>query len=302
MGILLKFKNIYLSDADSDEIAKKGFDIADCPSECDDCNLKFPASVKVDDSNLWNSTAEYDLHLVVATGKADWPHDALGESGTFVHRLDKYLDKQKFDGLPLNKIKINPSSISSPGLENDTEYQNGTKGDILVLPHFVWMTNVAKADFDVFYDGLNQLINKTLKLTATSPLNNYKGSEMSITPDTSQSRIFLCSHRTRDKRCGITAPIMKKEFDMYTRDLGYYRDFDDNRADGIRVDFINHIGGHKYAANVIIYLKDSGKNIWLARCTPKNVKPIVDECILKDGKIWPEKVRLIQNFNNKLDW
>ena len=89
--------------------------------------------------------------------------------------------------------------------------------------------------------------------------------------------------------------------EMYLRELDLYRDMCDTSPGGVNVGFINHIGGHKYAANVIIYLKLSGRNIWLALCKPNNVRPIIDECILHGGKVWPDKVRLVQKFN-PIEW
>jgi hypothetical protein len=44
----------------------------------------------------------------------------------------------------------------------------------------------------------------------------------------------------------------------------------------------------------------SGKNIWLARCSPSNVKPIVEQTIL-EGKVWPEQVRIVQKFKG-IEW
>ncbi|GMF06184.1 unnamed protein product [[Candida] boidinii] len=112
--------------------------------------------------------------------------------------------------------------------------------------------------------------------------------------------VMLCSHKTRDKRCGITAPIMKKEFDLHLRELDLYRDISDNRPKGVNVIFINHVGGHKFSANVLINLR-SGEDIWYAKCSPLNVKPIIDETILNHGKVFPEYVRIVQKYN-PINW
>ena len=53
--------------------------------------------------------------------------------------------------------------------------------------------------------------------------------------------------------------IMKREIDNYLQELDLIRNFGDYRPNGIQTEFINHIGGHKYAANVIIYLKTGEK-------------------------------------------
>lgn len=65
--------------------------------------------------------------------------------------------------------------------------------------------------------------------------------------------ILLCSQRTRDARCGQSAPLLRREFERHLRPLGLYRDLDDTRPGGVGIYFISHVGGHKYSANVIVY-------------------------------------------------
>jgi (2Fe-2S) ferredoxin len=109
--------------------------------------------------------------------------------------------------------------------------------------------------------------------------------------------ILICSHRHRDARCGISAPILKKEFEKQLRPLGLWRDLTDSREGGASVVFINHVGGHKYAANVIIYRKEDGQGIWLARVSPKHVEGIVKHTIVKGKIVHPEMIR--GGFNRK---
>ncbi|KAG9501170.1 hypothetical protein J7337_006854 [Fusarium musae] len=63
-----------------------------------------------------------------------------------------------------------------------------------------------------------------------------------------------------------------------------------------RVGLISHIGGHKFAGNVIIYLPPdlkmgdaphplAGCGIWYGRVDPKNVEGIVKETILKGNVV-----------------
>jgi hypothetical protein len=68
-----------------------------------------------------------------------------------------------------------------------------------------------------------------------------------------------------------------------------------------RVGLISHIGGHKYAGNVIIYLPPglhsggkphplAGQGIWYGRVEPKHVEGIVSETIT-GGKIIADMFR-----------
>ena len=65
--------------------------------------------------------------------------------------------------------------------------------------------------------------------------------------------ILLCSQRTRDVRCGQSAPLLRREFERHLRAHGLYRDMNDERPGGVGVYFISHVGGHRYSANVMVY-------------------------------------------------
>ena len=102
--------------------------------------------------------------------------------------------------------------------------------------------------------------------------------------------ILLCSHKRRDARCGQSAPLLQRELARHLRPLGLYRDRDDERPGGVGIYFINHVGGHKYSANMIIYRKKAGQGIWLARIKPQDIEGIVKWTLL-EGKVKPELIR-----------
>lgn len=290
-------------------VKSKGFDVSECAEECSGCPTKYPSSVKIEyDGALWDLTKPYGLHLVVTTGKTDWPHDACLTSHTVAHQVLKWADSAKLTGLgsesdPSNTIKVSTSSIFLLNHEKSSDYDTNKIADILILPLFVWIRDVHESNAK---EVLSKVIPDLVEAHVSGSKDPFKKEypefpEIKVVPDPLKAHVFLCSHRTRDKRCGVTAPIMKKEMDIHLRDLGLLRDFGEERPGGVHVSFINHVGGHKYSANVIIYLKESGKNIWLARCTPPNAVPIIDECIVNDGKVWPDKVRILQKFK-PVDW
>ena len=137
--------------------------------------------------------------------------------------------------------------------------------------------------------------------------------------------VFICGHRGRDVRCGILGPVLRDEFRSVLASNGigveepgeankpddgtYYRRnyvstpqlgerLEKNEEDSIsdpgslaRVGLISHIGGHKFAGNVIVYLPTemkmggqahplAGCGIWYGRVEPKHVEGIVKETIL----------------------
>lgn len=85
--------------------------------------------------------------------------------------------------------------------------------------------------------------------------------------------ILLCSQRTRDVRCGQSAPLLRREFERHLRPLGLYRELDDERPGGVGIYFVSHVGGHKYAANVIVYRRRDFNN-WY--CKPAAAASVVD--------------------------
>ncbi|CAH2352347.1 actin patches distal protein 1 [[Candida] railenensis] len=305
------FLSIFQRNEDVEaKLVEKGFEISDCDLDCGSCTSKFPSSVKFQDddgSSLWGSTKPFGLHVVVPTGKTDWRHDATGHSGTLSHAVSSWAGRsdKKFPKLgEATNIKVTVSSLSTKGHDlGDEEYCSEKRGDLLLLPLFVWVKNVTIANVgDVLDTVIPAILDSREEQKTELPYKSVPGfPEAQISANGNQSYIFLCSHKTRDKRCGITAPIMKKEMDIYLRDLNLIRDHGDDRPNGVTVAYVNHIGGHKFAANVIIFNKKTGKNIWLARCAPNNVKPIIDECIVADGKVWPNKVRIAQKFN-PVEW
>ena len=123
--------------------------------------------------------------------------------------------------------------------------------------------------------------------------------------------ILICSHNTRDRRCGILGPLLNEAFEKYGtsrlhRNLNYLRE---NKAwdidpayRGIRVTSISHIGGHIWAGNVIVYIPSmyhmadgrksplAGRCVWYGRVEPKHVEGIVEETI-KKGRIIEELLR-----------
>ncbi|OKL56946.1 hypothetical protein UA08_07917 [Talaromyces atroroseus] len=134
--------------------------------------------------------------------------------------------------------------------------------------------------------------------------------------------ILICGHGGRDMRCGIMRPVLQAEFVRVLRGKGFSVNSDevtgtDNAAttfDGpthANIASISHIGGHKYAGNVIIYIPPAfvttspsspasasvsrpsplaGKGIWYGRVEPKHVEGLVEQTIF-NGTVVEEHFR-----------
>jgi len=101
--------------------------------------------------------------------------------------------------------------------------------------------------------------------------------------------VLLCSQKTRDVRCGQSAPLLRRELERHLRPLGLYRDLDDERPGGVGIYFISHVGGHKYSANMMIYRKEEGQAIWLARVRPEHIEGIVKHTVLQGKVVHPDR-------------
>lgn len=122
--------------------------------------------------------------------------------------------------------------------------------------------------------------------------------------DVEEVLVLICGHGGRDERCGIYGPLLRAEFKdklqhFGVRLQGQEKDpasapkqaSDKHVSLQAKVGLISHIGGHKFAGNVIIYIPPSfsrsplaGKGIWYGRVGPEHVEGIVEQTIL-GGKV-----------------
>ena len=126
--------------------------------------------------------------------------------------------------------------------------------------------------------------------------------------------VLICGHGGRDMRCGITGPILRDEFEkcLPTKNIEILKgpietaQTDERMAPPAfgpeepartaRVGLISHVGGHKFAGNIILYIPPGSKavdgtahalagcGIWYGRVEPKHVEGIIQETVLS-GKV-----------------
>lgn len=135
--------------------------------------------------------------------------------------------------------------------------------------------------------------------------------------------ILICGHGNRDQRCGIMGPLLQAEFEEKLPGFGIdvVKGGAGKRSEmaphqkrsstsstlsqvnlGARVGLVSHIGGHKWAGNLIIYFPRyykghpherhplKGKGIWYGRVEPWHVEGIIEQTI-KEGRIIRELFR-----------
>lgn len=212
-------------------------------------------------------------------------------------------------------------SASNIPVPEDPEAPDSTS--IILLPAFTIVENVTPASVPTLITEIvnnaptnNTPLTHTLAPTIPSSLN------LKSRPCPHNYLILLCSQKTRDARCGQSAPLLRKEFERHLRPLGLYRDLHDERPGGVGIYFISHVGGHKYSANVMIYRRaasagvasqpaeneaqndgapieengdakvenmEAAQCIWLARVRPEDCENIVRYTVLQGKVVKPER-------------
>jgi hypothetical protein len=124
--------------------------------------------------------------------------------------------------------------------------------------------------------------------------------------------VLVCGHGGRDMRCGILGPVLQAEFQRTLPGAGIEvaegpveitepspagaiegpKSEEAKQMPVARVGVISHVGGHKFAGNVIVYIPPTargsggaahplaGYGIWYGRVEPKHVDGIIRETIV----------------------
>ncbi|KPM41264.1 hypothetical protein AK830_g5298 [Neonectria ditissima] len=264
--------------------------------------------------------AGYAEQVLVCTGNTDWPSRIEEESSgdNLAADLKELFGRGGDYSDPFHNISVLnasfPSSIPPrPEVQSTSAY---------LLPSFKYVPFLPRVSFDsvqalakgfllpaklhAAHDGLSPIHRDRL-----TRKDAYQGLLLGV-QDVHDVLVLICGHGGRDARCGIVAPVLKAEFDEKLRGEGFdvlrgavqvgLRDAP--RIPGevgaektaARIGTISHIGGHKFAGNVIIYLPPSlkmgdkahplaGHGIWYGRVEPKHVEGIVRETILKGNVV-----------------
>lgn len=150
------------------------------------------------------------------------------------------------------------SASNMPTPSNRPDYSEPTT--ILLLPAFTIVENVTPpavpslvAKYISRAPTTSDPLSPGLPLPTVIPSSRSAVGDMRARACPHRAVVLLCSHRTRDARCGQSAPLVKKELERHLRALGLDRDLDDERPGGVGIYFVNHVGGHKYSANMMVY-------------------------------------------------
>ncbi|XP_042497149.1 altered inheritance of mitochondria protein 32-like [Macadamia integrifolia] len=204
-------------------------------------------------SSLAGTVDPYDRHVFLCYKNAEsWP---------------SRVEDAEFDRLPrllAAALKSRKDEIQGKIRLTICEGRDGTEssnGDILIFPDMVRYRGLTHFDVDHFVEDV------LVKGSAW-----VSGAPEALTG----SHIFVCCHGSRDRRCGVCGPALvdKLKEDIESRGL----------KDQVFVSPCSHIGGHKYAGNLIIFssnLEGKVAGHWYGYVTPDDVPTLLEQHIGK---------------------
>ncbi|KAK3499347.1 Sucrase/ferredoxin-like-domain-containing protein [Neurospora hispaniola] len=222
-----------------------------------------------------------------------------------------------------------PSSASSPADQEATNTTAPTTTSIYLLPDFKYIPSLSSDP-----NHVKALVKAHLLPEKLHPVHNHSppAKREALLRDPSYADmlpggvrdirneviVLICGHGGRDQRCGVYGPLLRSEFETRLAEQGQQQqqqgpgievlkgaaekavDLEKKKGVwGARVGLISHIGGHKFAGNVIVYIPPglksyddsdvphplAGHGIWYGRVEPKHVEGIVKETIKKGNVI-----------------
>ncbi|KAL0554773.1 hypothetical protein IC582_008701 [Cucumis melo] len=204
-------------------------------------------------SNLAGTVAAYERHVFLCYRSPEvWPSRVEDSDADLLPKLLS------------SAIKAHKNEISFRTKLTICEAGEGTEysdGDVLIFPEMVKYRGLKDKDVEMFVEDV--LLNGELRESGAYDV-------------LAGSYIFVCAHGSRDKRCGVCGPVLvsKLKEEIELRGL----------KDQTYVHPCSHIGGHKYAGNLIIYSPDSDGRImghWYGYVTPDDVPELLEKHIGK---------------------
>ncbi|XP_022848360.1 uncharacterized protein LOC111370739 [Olea europaea var. sylvestris] len=147
------------------------------------------------------------------------------------------------------------------------EGHDGTEtsnGDVLIFPDMIRYRRLTHFDVDTFVEEMFVKDGEWLPGSPEALRGWY---------------IFVCCHGTRDRRCGICGPSVISRFKDEIESHGL--------QGKVSISPCSHVGGHKYAGNVIIFGPNGKKEVtghWYGYVMPDDV-PVLLEQHIEKGEI-----------------
>ena len=214
-----------------------------CLNCLDPCvsHANYPSYLKIDfKSPLENTVKPYIKHVLISTGKRDWQTNIEDECNSLAASLNKVIANAKLsekskNGLQQHEEHENTDHsriIITNSSRKNTESSKGN--DVLIFPDNILIRNITTKQSTDFYK-------RFLSPESDGIYLNDNNDNFIIEKMPYSAVIVICSHRRRDKRCGVTGPLLKNEFDKVLKEKGL--DSETCHNDGVGVFLSSHTGG-----------------------------------------------------------
>ena len=197
--------------------------------------------------SLADTVKPYHRHAFACTGRREWP-PKLEESEGLLGKMARDVRAVRDGAGPIPKLTATDERTASD------EVSRGKAFDLLVFPEAVRYRDVdATAWESILEDHLRHGM-----LSAATPREPLAG-----------RWVFVCVHAASDERCGRCGPPVLEALRAACDEAGL--------AD-VTVRATSHVGGHKYAANVLVY----PEGVWYGFVTPEDAPRIVRDHLVSD--------------------
>ncbi|KAF7815990.1 Actin patches distal protein 1 [Senna tora] len=177
------------------------------------------------------------------------------------------IEAAEFDRLPrllYAAVMARKSDMKKETRLTICEGHDGTEtsnGDVLIFPDMIRYRRLTHFDVDTFVEEVLVKDGEWLPGTPEALKATY---------------VFVCSHGSRDRRCGVCGPALVNRF---------REEIDLHGLQGkVFVSPCSHIGGHKYAGNLIIFgssINGETTGHWYGYVTPDDVPVLLQQHIIK---------------------
>ncbi|KAF2168157.1 hypothetical protein M409DRAFT_65660 [Zasmidium cellare ATCC 36951] len=305
--------------------------IEKCPSPTCLCREP-PSGLDIErEQNINGSMAAYAEQVLISTGRDDWKSRTEDEEdAVLVNQLKKNLTRGGKFVDPYHNILITNSSFPptpstrrstpNPGKDPSSSTSTTDSASAFLLPSFQYIPSIPTTNPSSIETFIKAFLLPPKLHNAHSRLNRaeqnilLREAELQAqfpgARDVDEILILICGHGGRDDRCGKLGPLLREEFQekLQRQNIPLSHspppleaEVVDTAVEGYvptaRVGLISHIGGHKWAGNVIVYIPPSfernslaGKGIWYGRVGPEHVEGIVQKTVL-EGKVIKELFR-----------
>ncbi|KAF8075661.1 hypothetical protein N665_1073s0009 [Sinapis alba] len=231
--------------------------------------LKYSSMAEVEKNNV-NAAPVSDDELYGFKRQEMYTGTLAGSVGPYGRHVflcykshETWLPRVETEGLPQRFAKSFKDRRADFAVKTNLTVCGGgeSDGDVLIFPEMIRYKAIKETDVDAFVEDV---------------LVNGKQWTSGVQEELSGSFVFVCAHGSRDKRCGVCGPALMEKFEQEIGSRGL--------SGKIFVKPCSHIGGHKYAGNLIVFSPDSAGNVsghWYGYVTPDDVPAMLDQHIAK---------------------